>query len=98
MKIDHNPAEVSGARAARLESLRAGPGKSTGRPQGKSGDRVNLSSDAALANAAVKAVYEAPEMRLDMIERMKQLIAEGQLGHDAERLADAIIDRLLEQR
>jgi flagellar biosynthesis anti-sigma factor FlgM len=64
----------------------------------KTGDRVELSSDAALAQAAVKAVDEAPDVRADLVERMKKALAAGDVGKDAHALAETLIDRMLDEK
>jgi negative regulator of flagellin synthesis FlgM len=58
-------------------------------------DRVELSSDAALVSAALKAANAAPDIRADKVQEMRAKLAEGKVGNDARQLADAIIDDLL---
>lgn len=58
-------------------------------------DRVDVSSDARLLDAAVRAVSQAPEVRQDVVERARRKLAAGEVGNDVERLADKIIDSLL---
>jgi flagellar biosynthesis anti-sigma factor FlgM len=64
--------------------------------KGNAGDRVNLSLGAQLAQSAMGAVEHAAEIRADKVEAAKALLQAGKLGNDAERLADAIVNRLLE--
>ena len=59
------------------------------------GDRVDVSSDAQLLNTAVKAANEAPEIRPAVVEAAKQKLISGELGADAERLANRLIDHML---
>lgn len=59
------------------------------------GDRVEVSADARLLSAAVKAAEEAPEIRQDVVERARLKLAAGEIGNDPARLADRIIDSLL---
>jgi flagellar biosynthesis anti-sigma factor FlgM len=61
----------------------------------KTSDRVDVSSDAQLLNSAVKAANEAPEIRADVVAAAKQKLLSGELGSDAERLANRLIDHML---
>ena|SRR5690242_11916368 len=58
-------------------------------------DSVNVSSDAQLLNTAVKAANDAPEIRPAVVEAAKQKLISGELGADAERLANRLIDHML---
>lgn len=59
------------------------------------GDRVEVSADARLLSSAVSAAEQAPEIRQDVVERMRQKLAAGEIGSDPIRLADRLIDSLL---
>lgn len=59
------------------------------------GDRVEVSADARLLGKAVDAAAKAPEIRQDVVERAKARLAAGEIGNDASRLADRLIDSLL---
>ena len=54
------------------------------------------SNDAELTNQAAQAADEALAIRLDKIKQAKNALADGTLGTDSAQLADAIIDRMLE--
>ena len=58
-------------------------------------DRVHVSDQARLLSAAVQAAHEAPDSSDAAIERARQKRDRGELGKDAERLADKLIDSLL---
>jgi anti-sigma28 factor (negative regulator of flagellin synthesis) len=58
-------------------------------------DAVHLSADAPLAAKAAKAANMPDPARADKIERAKKLLAGGELGTDANRLADAIIASII---
>jgi len=58
-------------------------------------DRVELSGDAALAAAARRAAEQAPDIRQDLVDRMRAKLEAGEIGNDPERLADRMIDHLL---
>ena len=66
-------------------------------PGAVSTDRVEVSSDAKLLAAALKATTEVQPVRADVVEAMKQKLAAGELGKDSARLADRIIDDLLKE-
>jgi hypothetical protein len=54
-----------------------------------------VSDHARLLNAAVRAAHEAPDASEAAIERARAKRDRGELGRDAERLADKLIDSLL---
>src|SRR5262245_43093772 len=58
-------------------------------------DTVEVSSDAKLVAAVLKAVDESPSVRADVVERAKRALENGAVGDDAGRLADRIITSLL---
>jgi anti-sigma28 factor (negative regulator of flagellin synthesis) len=64
-------------------------------PAPASADRVDVSDQARLLSAAVQAAQEAPDSSEAAIERARQKRDRGELGRDAERLADKLIDSLL---
>jgi anti-sigma28 factor (negative regulator of flagellin synthesis) len=66
-------------------------------PGAASTDRVEVSSDAKLMGAALKAATEVSSVRADVVEAMKQKLAAGEIGKDSGRLADRIIDDLLKE-
>ena len=59
-------------------------------------DTLQLSPDVKLAQAAMSGVGDPSSVRPDAVNRAKALLASGQLGSDLERLADKIIDTILE--
>lgn len=58
-------------------------------------DRVQVSGDAALAAKARRLADETPDIRHDLVERMRAKLAAGEVGKDAERLADKMIDDMI---
>ncbi|MCX6537729.1 MAG: flagellar biosynthesis anti-sigma factor FlgM [Acidobacteria bacterium] len=78
---------------------RVGTGRAKDAQQGPAAqvtDRVQVSEDAALADAARLAAEAAPNIRQDLVEQMRAKLSAGEIGNDAERLADRLIDHLLE--
>lgn len=97
MKIEGNRPDlesVAAQRAERFTQNRAKNSYGSGSAQGS--DRVNVSEGAALAATAKKAADEAPDIRQDLVERMRAKLAAGEIGTDAEKLADRMIDNMLE--
>jgi flagellar biosynthesis anti-sigma factor FlgM len=64
--------------------------------QSPKADRVEVSQDAAFVNAAVQAAHETPAIREDRVAAAKKALADGTLGQDASKLADALIDHMLD--
>lgn len=58
-------------------------------------DRVSVSADAKLLSTALAAAEAAPEIRQDVVERVREKLAKGELGTDAAALADALLDDVL---
>lgn len=61
------------------------------------GDRVEVSADAKLLSEAMKTAAATPDIRTDVVERMKQKLAAGEVGNDAGRLADSMLDGILKK-
>jgi flagellar biosynthesis anti-sigma factor FlgM len=95
MKIDGNrPAHDTSAtdgtrRAGKDAGVQQGSGVA---PSAAAGDRVELSGDAALRAAALKAANAAPAIRTELVDRMREKLNAGNVGNDAGALADAILD------
>ena len=89
-----NP-EISASRSQKAEKTAAETARQAPVSKPDKGDSVAVSSDAALASSAVKAANESPDIRPDVVERMKQLRDSGELGRDVGKLADSLIDAML---
>ncbi len=97
MKIEGNGTNLESVAAQRADRINLSRGKySTGTGSAQDTDRVQVSEHAALASTAKKAADESPDIRMDLVERMRAKLAAGEVGKDAERLADRMIDHLLE--
>ena len=71
----------------------AGDSKKAGDAQAATAqDGMRLSPDAQLLQTALVAAKQAPDVRADVVERMRALLAEGKVGNDLAKLADALID------
>jgi flagellar biosynthesis anti-sigma factor FlgM len=60
-------------------------------------DQVRVSTTGQLAATAAAAASAAPDIRPEAVARGRALLERGELGRDAERLADKLIDSLLER-
>ena len=99
MRIDGQASPTDAEAARRLESTNPADRPSgTGSARGAaSTDRVEVSSDAQLVTAAIRAAEDAPAIRPDAVERARRALEDGTLGNDTDRLADRIIDSLLSE-
>lgn len=93
-KIEGNRPAVDTEAAKRLEPVRTADRAKTERPVDK-GDRVEVSKDAQLMTTALKAASDAPAIRQELVDRMRELLEKGDLGRDSVKLADRMIDDLL---
>ena len=96
MKIEGNrPAqETESLSRADAKSRKPAPNRAA-----DAGDRVDVSADAKKAQGlvadAVRAANSLPDVRAEAVARAKARLESGELGADAGKLADAIIDDLL---
>ena len=96
MKIEGSIPNLESVAAQRMDLVstdRAKQAHSAVTSQGS--DRVQVSGDAALAAKARRLADETPDIRHDLVERMRAKLAAGEIGKDAERLADRMIDDML---
>jgi negative regulator of flagellin synthesis FlgM len=100
IKTDANRSNLDSAALQRLDRAAAEAAKQGGQKTGDkpAGDRVALSADAALAADALKAIQDSPDIRLELIEKMRRLMADGELGANVESLADSLIDNMLDKK
>ena len=93
MRIHGERPENVGQTTQTTERGRPGRSDQAGAPA--TADRVQVSDQARLLSAALQAAHEAPDASEAAIERARQKRAAGELGKDAEKLADKLIDSLL---
>jgi negative regulator of flagellin synthesis FlgM len=97
MKIEGSTPNLESVAAQRSDRINADRAKqSYGASTTQDTDRVQVSDSAALAASAMKAANETPDIRKDVVEQMRAKLAAGDVGADAERLADRMIDHMLE--
>ena len=98
MKIEGNRPGLDTAAADAAQrvttELKDRVNRAGGRSNG-AGDTVEVSADAKLLSEAAKAAQAAPAIRADVVERMKEKLAAGEVGNDAGRLADRMLDDIL---
>ncbi|MEZ5290614.1 MAG: flagellar biosynthesis anti-sigma factor FlgM [Vicinamibacterales bacterium] len=98
MKIEQNRAgldQFEGVRGAEVRDEKAAAAERA--VQDKRADQVRLSSTGQLAATAASAANDAPDVRPEAVERGRALLASGELGRDPDRLANALIDHLLDK-
>jgi flagellar biosynthesis anti-sigma factor FlgM len=102
MKIDQNRTADTNATDRLNKALQTEKADKASKPgttaTTKTGDRVEMSDDARLMQTALDAVKKAPDVRPEAVERARKLMESGELGNDAHKLADSIIDDLLKQK
>ena len=97
MRIDPKPIAPGTTSVDATDRTDADKRTGKGASSGTSGDSITLSSDAQLLHGALKAAEELPATRADKVAEARLKLASGELGQDAQRLADRIIDSLLER-
>jgi flagellar biosynthesis anti-sigma factor FlgM len=97
MKIQGNSPNQETSATTRPEQTRPERQGKTGASGDAGTDRVELSSDAQLASSAARAAANAPAIRQDVVEQARQKLLAGQIGQDPLKLADRLIDHLLER-
>jgi flagellar biosynthesis anti-sigma factor FlgM len=96
MRIDDKltPGSISTTALGATERTEAD--KRTGKAGAKGGsDSIQLSSDAQLLHGALKAAADLPVTRAERVDEVRRKLANGEIGQDAGRLADRLIDDLL---
>lgn len=96
MKIEGNYPSLDPAAAAALNTKR--PIERPRADRSATTDQVQVSSAAQLAQAAITAATTASPIRPEAVARAKALMLSGTLGADAATLADALIDKTIEEK
>ena len=94
-RIDGNQGAPLSTQVDRAEAAKATE-RAQNQTKAAKADRVEVSSDAALMHSAAQAANDAPAVRADKVEAAKKALADGSLGADAGKLADALIDHMLD--
>jgi flagellar biosynthesis anti-sigma factor FlgM len=99
MKIDGQQVTHEPLTTQRSDATK--PGRTDGQvrsTEAPGSDRVDVSPAASLVSQALHQASEAPDVREELVERMRQKLAAGEVGADAARLADRLIDHLLDEQ
>ncbi len=97
MKIDQNRANLDTVGTVRQEAVAHERAAAERAASDKATDQVRVSTAGQLAAAAASAADQTPDVRPDVVERARKLLASGELGRDANRLADALIDNAIDK-
>jgi flagellar biosynthesis anti-sigma factor FlgM len=95
MKIDGNSADLLNRGLDRVAGATVQAGNRTA-PNAASApattDAVTLSDDAKLMRTAMQAAGRTPDVRQDLVERMRAALDKGEIGKDPGVLAEALIN------
>lgn len=101
MKIDNGSLPPTPDRVGQSGTVTTGDAAArTGRASAATGDAIHVSSDAKVVAQATRAVGEVAgqdTVRPDVVERAKAALARGEVGADVDRLADRLIDGMLDE-
>jgi flagellar biosynthesis anti-sigma factor FlgM len=98
-RIDGNTGAPISEHNERTESTKAAERtQGQGTANAAKADPVELSSDAPLPNSEVQGAKGATPIRPDKVEAAKKALADGTLGADAGKLADALIDHVMDDK
>lgn len=95
MKIDGNRADLLNQGLDRVGGATVQAGNRTtpnAAPTPATTDAVTLSDDAKLMRTAMQTARQTPDIRQDVVERMRAALDRGEIGKDPGVLADALID------
>ncbi|HLG55885.1 MAG TPA: flagellar biosynthesis anti-sigma factor FlgM [Vicinamibacterales bacterium] len=93
-RIDGNQGAQPAPQIDRIEADRASQARKPA-PIAKV-DRVEVSKDVDFVTHAVRAAHDIAAIREDKVAQAKKALADGTVGADAGKLADALIDHMLE--
>jgi hypothetical protein len=83
MRIEHPRATPTAAQGAQSDSA---PHR----------DRVSLSGELRLVGAALQAAASRPDVRPEAVGRARALLERGELGTDLHKLAESLLNSLVE--
>ncbi len=96
MKVDSAASQESAA-AQPVEANRDKDSARAQRAPQPGADRVELSTEAELLAEALRVAEQTSDVRQDLVGQMQARLARGEVGDDVARLADSMIDHLLER-
>lgn len=95
MKIEGNRPSVDATTTGQVDAARVAASKANELGAAQKGDAVTVSSDVALAQRAIDSASQPVAVRPEAVARGKALLDSGELGADAQKLADSMIQRLM---
>lgn len=96
MKIRNDGLNLPADRSGEADRVaNQGPGAARAPQAPAATDQIELSPEAQVLKTALDQVKGEPDIRQDLVRRMQALNDRGELGRDAGKLADAIIDSWL---
>lgn|SRR6185503_21082353 len=103
MKIENEKSNALRNQTEALAPTGASPeasatGKTAAADAPPSADQLTVSAEAQLLKAAAEAAATAPDIRHELVEKMRALLAQGEIGTDADSLADSLVDDVLKNR
>jgi flagellar biosynthesis anti-sigma factor FlgM len=97
MKIEGNSPNPQALAANRVDPVRSDRSGRSDRASQQGDDSVALSADGQLISTTIRAAEGAPAIRHEQVARARQRLAAGEIGKDLDRLADRLIDHLLDK-
>lgn len=95
MKIDNAAISSSAPERVQADAPRSAGARGHAGPSAPT-DEVALSDQARAVAQAVTKAGDADDVRADVVARAREAVARGEVGTDLERLADRMIDDLLD--
>lgn len=92
MKISNNPLEQIHRLYESQQRRRAAAGTGA---SGPAADKVELSAESRIIEAAQRAIEAAPEVRTEVVNRMKEALARGEYDVDSREVARKVLANLL---
>lgn len=90
-QVDPYRAKLDSNESAATQRARTAGGQEGNAPSAAKGDRVTLSSSALLHTAAHGAAGNAPEVRQEKVDAIKERIAAGEYHIDAKKIAEKLV-------
>ncbi|MBI2885970.1 MAG: flagellar biosynthesis anti-sigma factor FlgM [Chloroflexi bacterium] len=88
-KVGSNLAHQYVSQTQAAQQIAAVKGEAARKSSGQ--DRVDLSPEALLLQHAQQAALDAPDLRADLVDQVRQRIATGSYQIDAARIADRLL-------
>ncbi len=97
MKVEQNSLPPTPARLDHTSAVAPGETRPAAPASTPAADAVRVSGDAQLAATASARAGTLDDVRSDVVARAREALAKGEVGADLDRLANRIIDGLLDE-